>query len=136
MVTRAYYCKNCNYEFETVQPMNETLKKKCPECKKNQLSQDLSGGTYTAEVKNYSTLGSIAEKNTKEMGLYERQEKEQAIKDKDQSMMQERNRKLEDLGYKVKTSDSKNKNSLPKHVIDRINSGDKQGVQRYIFEGR
>lgn len=37
MPTYDYECDACGHEFELFQGINEPLKKKCPECKKNKL---------------------------------------------------------------------------------------------------
>lgn len=34
-----YRCSNCGHEFEIMQKINDKAKKKCPECKKNQLKK-------------------------------------------------------------------------------------------------
>lgn len=99
MVTRLYFCKNCDHEFETVQPMHEKLKRKCPQCGKLKLEQDLSGG-FEPTIKKYNTVGSIAEKNTKNLGIYGREDREKQIHDKDKKMIAERKRKIENAGYK------------------------------------
>ena len=132
MVTRLYFCKNCSHEFETVQPMSEKLKKRCPKCKKNKLIQDLSGGYY-GSVKTYNTLVSLAEKNTKELGIYGRQAKEQSIHDKEESIRKQREDKLIAAGMKPTSG---KKNPIPKDVMKRVISGDKNSIQKYIIEGK
>lgn len=37
MPTYDYECDACGHEFELFQGINESVKKKCPECKKNKL---------------------------------------------------------------------------------------------------
>lgn len=138
MVTRVYFCKSCDYEFETVQPMNEALKKKCPECGKHTLVQDLSGG-FHGYVKQYNSVGSIAEKNTRELGTYGREAKEAEIKAKDKAMLEERNAKLEAAGIKVKKPKDNPEslvNPLSDNMKRKVASGDKKAIKDYIMKGK
>lgn len=135
MVTRLYYCKNCEHEFETVQPMHEELKTKCPKCKKNKLIQDLSG-SFHGSVIQYNTVGSLAEKNTKELGTYGRQAKEKEILDKDEEIKTIRENKLREAGINPGKRTSKKLDLPPSNVLLSINKGDKEAIRRYIYEGR
>lgn len=67
-----YKCDNCEHEFEIVQGYEEKRKKKCPQCKKNGLRQVFCSPYIAGEIK---SLGSIAEKNTREMGRYALEDK-------------------------------------------------------------
>lgn len=40
-----YKCFNCNYSFELFQMMSDSIKKKCPHCKKMKLKRLISGGS-------------------------------------------------------------------------------------------
>lgn len=73
MVNRYYICDNCDYHFMIEQPIDAKLRKRCPSCKKHKLYQDLAG-IYGHVVGEPSTLGQLAERNTKTMGKYELQE--------------------------------------------------------------
>lgn len=137
MINRYYFCKNCDHEFETVQPMNEKLKKKCPKCKKNKLAQDLSGN-FNFSIKTYSTIISVAEKNTKELGTYGREAKEQAFKQKEENIKKQRREKLEQMGYsvpEVKKSPYEIPDA-PKEVKQKIKKGDSKGIKDYILKGK
>lgn len=136
MVTRVYFCKNCDHEFETVQPMHEKLKKKCPKCKKNKLAQDLTG-TYISTVVESSNLYSLAEKNTKNMGSYERQAKEKSIKDYDKNIRKAKEKKLSQHNiktYKPQNSDLKMA-PPPEHIKKAIASNDQEKINKYILKG-
>jgi len=135
MVTRLYYCKNCEHEFETVQPMNEELKTKCPKCKKQKLIQDLSG-SFHGSVIQYNTVGSIAEKNTRELGTYGRQAKEKAILDKEESIKVNRENKLREAGIEPIKRSNKKLDLPPDKVLLSMDRGDQQAIQRYIYEGK
>lgn len=135
MVTRLYYCKNCEHEFETVQPMHEELKTKCPKCKKNKLIQDLSGSFHGAVI-HYNTVGSLAEKNTKELGTYGRQAKEKEVLDKEESIKINRENKLREAGLKPVERKKIPNNLPPKNVLLHINNGNTEAIKKYIYEGR
>ena len=56
------------------QNMHDPLKKKCPECGKLKLYQDLTG-QHTFVYQECKTLGHQAERNTERMGKYELESK-------------------------------------------------------------
>lgn len=64
---RTYICDNCEHEFCISQGMHDSLKKKCPQCKKYTLYQDLSG-QHSFVYQDPTTLKHLAERNTKSMG--------------------------------------------------------------------
>lgn len=75
MVTRYYICDNCDHYFSIQQPMHDSLKKKCPECGKYKLYQDLTGQHgYVYQEPN--TIGHQADRNTSKLGKYERDTKD------------------------------------------------------------
>lgn len=105
MPRRVYICDNCGHSFELYQPIHEPLKKQCPCCKKHKLYQDLTG--QYVSVKNYSTAGSIAEKNSKKLGKTKLEEIEAKEKNNNQKMIEAKHKKLEDAGLKVLKPNSK-----------------------------
>jgi DNA-directed RNA polymerase subunit RPC12/RpoP len=71
MVNRYYICDNCSFSFEHLhKSMHEEMKKKCPQCGKSKLYQDLSG-QQTLIYKEPLTIGHQAERNTARAGVYE-----------------------------------------------------------------
>ena len=44
MPTYAYLCSACDHEFEIMQKMSDSIKKKCPECKKMKLRRLIGAG--------------------------------------------------------------------------------------------
>ena len=44
MPTYDYACKACGHEFELFQSINDPVKRKCPECGKNQLRRLIGAG--------------------------------------------------------------------------------------------
>lgn len=69
-INRYYLCDSCDHTFMIVQERDEPLKKKCPNCGKHKLYQDLTG-QYVAIYQEPSTLGHVADRNTSKMGTYE-----------------------------------------------------------------
>jgi putative FmdB family regulatory protein len=142
MVNRAYYCKSCEHEFETVQKMSDKILKKCPECKKNSLVQDLSGGTMHCSVKAGShevkTIGHMADLNTRKMSKWEIESKQESINKKDQELKRQRDDNLRKAGiepYKPAKSDYSIPDA-PAFVKERIKKGDSAGIKKYIKEGK
>jgi len=74
MVTRYYICDECDYHMVAEQKMDAPLKKKCPECKKHKLYQDLSG-QHSFVYQDCKTLGHQASRNTERMSKYELESK-------------------------------------------------------------
>ena len=135
MVTRLYFCKDCGHEYETVQPMMEELHKICPECQ-GSLSQDLGG--FYASIKQYNTVGSYAEKNARDLGHYGREEKERQLAEENKMYIKERNRQIEGAGIKLFETDEKEAAKIgqaPPKVIQKMERGDKKGVEKYIYTG-
>jgi hypothetical protein len=115
--------------------MNEELKTKCPKCKKKKLIQDLSG-SFHGSVVQYNTVGSIAEKNTRELGTYGRQAKEKEILDRDEAIKTNRENKLKEAGINTVKRSNKKLDLPPDNVLLSMNKGDKEAIRRYIYEGR
>lgn len=69
-VNRYYICDNCDHSFVVKQEMNENLKKRCPNCKKHKLYQDLTG-QHVNVIGEPTSLQQLADRNTKEMGKYQ-----------------------------------------------------------------
>lgn len=44
MPTYEYICRACEHEFEVFQSMNDSAKRKCPECGKNALERKIGAG--------------------------------------------------------------------------------------------
>lgn len=65
-----YRCKKCEHEFEAFQKMSDPELKKCPSCKKVSLVKLISGGCYAKVKQEPTTLGSLAEANSKKLGKY------------------------------------------------------------------
>lgn len=68
MVTRGYICDACEHTFEVQQPLHEEKLKKCPQCERETLYQDLRGQYHA--IREVKTLGQLAERNTKKLGRY------------------------------------------------------------------
>jgi len=83
---RVYICDNCCHEFEFIHnSIHDPLKKKCPECGKIKLYQDLTGQS-TFIYQEPKTIAHQAHRNTERMGAYELQEK----RDKDNTVQKEK----------------------------------------------
>lgn len=135
MVTRLYFCKDCGYEYEVVQPMMEELHKICPKCN-GSLFQDLTG-VHTS-IKSYNTVGSLAEKNTRELGHYGREEKERQLAQENKQFSEERKRQLANQGIKLFETDAKKAFEIgqaPPKVIQKMESGDKKAIEKYVYTG-
>ena len=79
-----YLCSSCEYRFTIQQGMKDKKKKKCPECKKGKLNRVM--GIPSVFVKGEpSSLGHLAERNTKKMGRYELEDKKEKDKVNDKA---------------------------------------------------
>lgn len=135
MVTRLYYCKACKHEFETSQPMHEELKTKCPKCKKKKLIQDLSG-SFHGSVIQYNTIGSLADKNTRDLGTYGREAKYKEIEDQKEAVIKAREGILREKGHNPIERQRVPNNLPPDKVLLSMDKGDTRAIEKYIYEGR
>jgi putative FmdB family regulatory protein len=87
MPTIPYQCDNCDHYFEITQGYHDKRKKKCPQCKKNKLYQVFCAPVVSVP----KSIGSLAEKNTHEMGKYKFDKLEKEQKDRENAV------KLENL---------------------------------------
>ena len=136
MVTRLYFCKDCDHEFETVQPMHEDLLKVCPECE-GVLVQDLCG--VHLGIKQYNTVGSVAEKNARDLGHYGRQKREKEIKEEQEGFSKRRKEVLAKHGLaspETKTNGNVKITDPPKAVKEKIAQNDVKAVKDYIMTGK
>lgn len=97
-VQRYYICdkEECGYTFDLPQKTDEKRLKKCPKCKKMSLYQDLSGA-YFAITKEPTTVGHLADRNTKKMGKYELESKRMKDGLDEQVQKREKRQKLKKL---------------------------------------
>tara|TARA_Y100000310_G_scaffold315845_1_gene366910 strand:+ start:2603 stop:2944 length:342 start_codon:yes stop_codon:yes gene_type:complete len=76
MATYEYKCEACGHFFtEEISIKKYKRKKKCPSCKKHKLRRILSAPDISIGGES-TTLGQLAESNTKKMGRYELEEKQ------------------------------------------------------------
>jgi putative FmdB family regulatory protein len=74
MPTYDYSCKSCEYVFEAKHGFNEDAPP-CPECGKNKLEQIINEAPLVFIKGEPSTIGQLADRNTKKMGRYELENK-------------------------------------------------------------
>jgi hypothetical protein len=101
--------------------MDDPLKKKCPECKKMQLYQDLSG-QHSFVYQDCKTLGHQAERNTERMGKY------------DLEMRRKRDSKVEQAKKRSKKSWYNPDGQDLKKDLSHLDSAEKK--HKYIMEGK
>lgn len=135
MVNRLYFCKDCGYEYETVQPMHEDLHTVCPKCN-GKLAQDLTG-VFTS-IKQYNTVGSLAERNASALGHYGRELKEKQLKEESANAFNAKKERLKAHGIKPFEVDHDKAIQIgqaPPKVIEKMTNGDLKGVEKYVFTG-
>jgi len=72
-----YGCSHCGFSWEDVQQsISDPPKKKCPKCKHMTLSRVIFGGIEPFVRGEATTLGQLAERNSKKMGKCAVDEKE------------------------------------------------------------
>ena len=111
MVNRYYICDKCDYSFVMKQKMSASLKKKCPECGKQALYQDLSG-QHSFVYQDCKTLGHQAIRNTERMGKYDLESRRK--KDEERNKLKKRpskwyNKEGKDLGKSLSHLDTVDK---------------------------
>ena len=73
---RAYRCDSCNKEFgEVVKKVSKKPDRKCPYCKTKLIVQIMGIGHISVRQE-ATTIGMLAERNTKKMGQYEKEARE------------------------------------------------------------
>ena len=120
MINRYYICDKCDCHVVFEQNMHDPLKKKCPECDKRALYQDLSG-QHTFVYQDCKTLGHQASRNTERMGKYDLEEK----------------RRNHDKAKRLKKKPSVWYNSEGKNLKEELkdlNTPEKK--HKYIMEGK
>lgn len=102
-VRRYYICDNdkCNHSFDVSQAYNDDRLKKCPKCKGHSLYQDLTG-MHVSVIREATTIGQLAEKNTKKMGRYELEHKMEKDGLNEQAKNREKRKKLNKLSVMTK----------------------------------
>ena len=65
MLTYEYECENCGHSFEIEQSIKDSVKKKCPECKKYKLERLISGGMCGFVRQEPTTVGQLGDANAK-----------------------------------------------------------------------
>jgi len=108
MVNRSYICDSCNYSFTIKQNMHDSLKKKCPNCGKYKLYQDLVG-QRTFVYQEPKTVGHLADRNTERAGKYELESARSKMPEKKQKKTSWYNPDDKDLAKELSHIDTKEK---------------------------
>lgn len=137
-INRGYICDNekCNHYFEIVQERDEPLLKRCPKCRKHKLYQDLSG-QHISIIGEPKTLIHQADRNTKNFGKYELEDKRK--KDAYEKKLM-RKKPLIEKGLIPEDAMEKERKpawygELPKEKAKDIMSNKKR-AKKYIQEGK
>lgn len=133
MVTRGYICDDCDYTFEVEQPLHEEKLKICPSCKASSLYQDLRGQYHS--MINTNTIGQLAERNTKKMGQYELQMREEKLRVEKLKKNQE---KLRKVGVDLPLEKCEHKpwyGTLDKPTANKLNKMTPEQKVKYIKDG-
>lgn len=143
LIIRHYICDNCGYVLKKEQDRDDPKRyKKCPQCKKNALYQDLSG-VYVG-VREVKTVGQIAERNTKKLGKYGLQAKEEQEKKRQEQIYNSHKERLEKAFPNAKVPGFNEKSPIPdtpsdvKKAIESQPTKEKreERVNKYILEGK
>ena len=67
MITYEYECENCKYNFEVQQSIKDDAFTVCPECEHETLHRVINTPLYIRVVGEPTTIGQLAERNTKRM---------------------------------------------------------------------
>lgn len=130
MPTYDYHCKACQKSFEIKHSIHDDALTTCPKCSKNTLKRGLGGGVYASVSDEPNTLQQLADRNTKEMGRYELQERLRANEEGD--IIKQRRKKLGMDGYKPWYKDDKYGGDKTKEIKTMT----KKQREKFIVEGK
>jgi putative FmdB family regulatory protein len=105
MPTYDYSCSSCEHIFEARHGFNEDAPP-CPECGKNKLEQIINDAPLVFIKGEPSTIGQLADRNTKKMGRYELENKrreDNMDKHKKHKEVREKRHRLNKMTAKQKT---------------------------------
>jgi DNA-directed RNA polymerase subunit RPC12/RpoP len=88
MSLRDFKCSNCTNEFSWDIPITKESPKTCPTC--NQETLEFLVGPFIGFMADPKTVGSQAEKNSRNMGLYGRQEEIHRMKTEREAALRKR----------------------------------------------
>ena len=124
MITYRYLCNSCSNEYEIQQRIIEKPISLCPSCGQ-QSCERIIFEPYVIDL-TPKTVGGLADKNTKKMGSYERDFREQKrIKDKEAA--------VNELTKNAKKPFYHNKSEASTKEIRKMTEKQKQ---KYIIEGK
>lgn len=83
MITYDYVCDDCGHSVDIRQSIKDDPLTVCPACEKDTFRRRIHNGLIASVTKSPTTLQQQAERNTKEMGHYELQERRMAHKEGD-----------------------------------------------------
>lgn len=75
MITYEYECGCCHHKFEIQQSIKDNPLKKCDACGQHMLERLMFGGQAGFVRQEAKTVGQLADRNSKKMGNYEKQDK-------------------------------------------------------------
>jgi len=99
-----YGCNHCGFLWEDVtQNINDSPKQKCPKCSKMTLERVIFGGLQPFVRGEATTLGQLAEQNTKKMGRYELQDKRAKTKEDTDAGLKRHQEEIKQIGKMSET---------------------------------
>ena len=137
-VSRHYICDKCDHEFLAQESIKKAPRRKCPACNKMSLCQNLTGGQPPIVKREATTIGQLAERNSKAMGKFgvaeqTRKDKEQYSKRKNEYLKKQGiNQTVEEIKAE-KTWYNPDGKDLKKDLKDVVASPDK--AKKYILTG-
>jgi len=103
MPTYDYSCTTCGFLWEDVsQGIDEKPKKKCPRCSKMTLNRIIFGGLPGFVKGEPTTLGQLADRNSKKLGKYGVSEKEAIKNEQVDKGLKQYKQELKDIGKMTK----------------------------------
>jgi putative FmdB family regulatory protein len=104
MIEYEYECDNCSHSFSIRQSIKDDALSICPECNESTLYR-VFHAPYVSVKGDVKTIGQLADKNTKNMGRYELEEKKanDINVNKEQREKRDLNRKINKMTPDQKT---------------------------------
>jgi len=128
-----YHCKECNCEFELFQSIKA---EPITECELGHSVYRVIQPVLGFVDQGITTVGRLAEVNTKKMGESALLKQEQLKKEQNESREKGRQLLEAKTGKKIlRPSESSDIPDLPSHIKTALKSGDSKRVEKYLYEG-
>ena len=131
-----YLCANCKHEFEIEQRISDDILKLCPECQTEGLERVILEAPLVFDM-TPKTVGTLCERNTKEMGTYGREEKRRVHAEKKKEARKAAKAEMQkNLPAGAKLAEDKPHQPWYGKLDKKFKNANGQRLTKYIMEGK